>query len=266
MSEQQRSRRRRQRQRRRQRRREDGDAPEISGDADAIEGEVVNTAEDKSRLGDPVVKRKGPPATIFGMPRMIFLMSAGITVAILMVIIINQVAPPSDAVEGVTQFPDQGRRHLVEGEVFTAYNSDPATSGPQDPLGVPPGKYGPDEAAPFDFVPSDAQLLPVLEAGGLVIHYDPASLSDLQTEQLQDFLDLAATATPNVVLTADTGLAAPIIATAWTHHFTLDELDDDFIDDLAKFVLDRDESFYQRFVLERNPETIDLRTVTINAE
>ena len=125
---------------------------------------------------------------------------------------------------------------------------------------------GPDEAAPFDFVPTDAQLLPVLEAGGLVIHYDPASLSNVQTEQLQDFLDLAATATPNVVLAATPGLDAPIIATAWTHHFTLNELGDDFIDDLANFVLDRDESFYQRFVLERNPETIDLRTVTINAE
>ncbi len=234
---------------------------------EAITGEVVDSPEDESRLGDPVVRAKpGPPATIFGMPRMIFLMSAGISVAILIVIIINQVAPVSDEVAGVTRFPDQGRRHLVEGEVFAGYNSDPATSGPQDPIGVPPGKYGANEAPPFDFVPSDAQLLPVLEAGGLVIHYDPAILSDVQTEQLRDFLDLASTATPNIVLTANPNLDAPIVATAWAHHFTLDEIDDDFTEDLAKFVLDRDESFYQRFVLERDPETIDLRSVQLNTE
>ncbi len=264
MSEQQRARRRRQRQRRRQRRRDEVDAPEI----DEIEAEGVETDDtdgDGSRLGDPV-SPPSRPATIFGLPRFIFLMSAGISVAVLVVIVIGQVVDVSDDIAGVTRFPDQGRQHLAEGELFTAYNSTPATSGPQEVLGVPAGNYGPDEEPPFDFQPTDAQLLPVLEAGGLAIHYDPDALDENQVEQLRDFADLARTATPNLVLTANPNLETPIAATAWTHLLSLDELGENFIDELARFVLDQEDSFYRRFVLERAPATIDLGGATLNSE
>jgi hypothetical protein len=265
MSEQQRARRRRQRQRRRQRRRDD--APLIEGEVvDEQDGEVADDdsgdePDNRRRGGDDGGGSAPRRNTIFGMPRFMFTMTVGIFAALLFVIILQQVlGPATDDIDGVQRFPDLGRRHLAAGEVFDDYNSNPATSGPQNIEGVPSGIYGPDEEAPFDFIPASADLLPVLEAGGIAIHYRSDLVPEAGQLALRDLF--ARTLALNIVLTVNPTIETPIVAAAWGHLFALTELDDDFIDQLERFIAGEDEGFYRRFVLETDPVTRDLGTTT----
>lgn len=265
MSEQQRARRRRRRRERRQQRREE--APEVDAGAEAAEAEAeaAEAPSRRERGRRPVREERRPQATFFGMPRFVFAMTAGLFVALLLVIILQQVVDPQEDLAGVERVPDQGRRHLAAEETFRDYNSTPATSGPQDPAGVPPGIYGPDEPAPFDFVPADRQLLPVLEAGGIVIHYDPARLTDAAVASLRArFETWRSAGADRLVLVANPAIDAPIVATAWAHLFSIEEPDEDedFIGELDAFLLADEERYYGRFVLETNPQTVDLAAAT----
>ena len=261
MSEQQRARRRRQRQRRRQRRRYD--APLIEGEVvdepngESAEDEAGDEPEDGGRESGSAPR----PNTIFGMPRFMFTLTVGIFAALLFVIILQQVlGPATDDIDGVQRFPDLGRHHLASGEVFDDYSSNPPTSGPQNVEGVPAGIYGPAEDAPRDFIPTAAELLPVLEAGGIVIHYRFDLVPEAGRLALRDLIDR--TGARNIVLMVNPTIDTPIVAAAWGHLFALTALGDDFIDQLELFIAGEDEGFYRRFVLETEPVTRDLGTTT----
>lgn len=261
MSEQQRARRRRQRQRRRQRRRDD--APLIEGEVvDEQDGEPAQdeTGDEPQDDGGRESGSSPRPNTIFGMPRFMFTMTVGIFAALLFVIVLQQVlGPATDDIDGVQRFPDLGRRHLASGEVFDDYSSNPPTSGPQNVEGVPPGIYGPAEGAPRDFIPTAAELLPVLEAGGIVIHYRGDLVSEAQLQTLRRIVeDLARLRATNIVLTMNPAIESPVVAAAWGHLFSFEELYEDFDQDLLLFVAGEDERFYGRFVLESDPVTRDL--------
>ena len=244
MSEQQRARRRRQRQRRRQRRREA--APLIEGEVvDEQDTELADdTTSDKAQDGDGrEVGSTSRPNTIFGMPRFMFTMTVGIFAALLFVIILQEVlGPATDNIEGVQRFPDLGRRHLAAGEVFDGYNSNPPTSGPQNVAGVPAGIYGPTENAPLDFIPTAAELLPVLEAGGIVIHYRANLVPEDARNDLRDLVNRAVAF--NIVLTVNPTIETPII------------------DQLERFIADEDDGYHRRFVLESDPVIRDLNRTT----
>ncbi len=268
MSEQQRARRRRQRQRRRQRRRDEApelDAQDVSDDdQDDDSAAEPEPSDSKSRKGERVLgDTPARSKTIFGMPRIVFAMSVGIFAALLIVIVLGEVISVSDDIEGVDRFPDQGRRHLAAGEVFDDYNSNPPTSGPQDAAGVPAGVYGPDEPAPFDFTPPAAQLLPVLEAGGIVIHYRPDLLPEPDLELLR--ANIRALGNLNVILTPNRTIDTPIAATAWTHILAISDFEDDFIERLGIFIAGEETGFYLRFVLEQDPQVLDLESPRLEA-
>ena len=191
------------------------------------------------------------------MPRFMFTMTVGIFAALLFVIVLQQVmGPATDDIDGVQRFPDLGRRHLASGEVFDDYSSNPPTSGPQNVEGVPAGIYGPEQDPPFDFIPAAAELLPVLEAGGIVIHYRSDLVPNAGRLALRDLIDR--TVALNIVLTINPSIDAPIVAAAWGHLFALTELGDDFIDQIERFIADEDQGFYNRFVLESDSVTRDL--------
>ena len=267
MSDQQRARRRRQRQRRRQRRRDEApelDAQDVSGDdQDDDSATEPEPSDSKSRKGERVLG--DPPArpTIFGMPRIVFAMSVGIFAALLIVIVLGEVISVSDDIEGVERFPDQGRRHLATSEVFDDYNSNPPTSGPHDAAGVPAGVYGPDEPAPFDFTPTATQLLSVLEAGGIVIHYRPDLLPEPALELLR--ANIRALGNLNVILAPNRTIDTAIAATAWTHILAISDLEDDFIERLGIFIAGEETGFYLRFVLESDPQVLDLESPRLEA-
>ena len=268
MSEQQRARRRRQRQRRRQRRRDEApefDAQDASGDDQdddsAAEPEPSTSESRKGErvLGDAPARSK----SIFGMPRIVFAMSVGIFAALLIVIVLGEIISVSDDIEGVNRFPDQGRRHLAAGEVFDDYNSNPPTSGPQDAAGVPAGVYGPDEPAPLNFTPTAAQLLPVLEAGGIVIQYRPDLLPEPDLELLR--ANIRALGNLNVILAPNPTIDTAIAATAWTHILAISDLEDNFIERLGIFIAGEETGFYLRFVLEQDPQVLDLESPRLEA-
>ena len=228
------------------------------------EFEADDEAEDESDSGqqkpDGGRESAAPHNTIFGMPRFVFTMTVGIAAALLIVIVLQQVVGPvSDDIEDLQRFPDLGRRHLAAGETFDDYNSNPPTSGPQNVEGVPPGIYGPEEEAPFNFIPAAADLLPVLEAGGIVIHYRADLVPDGGLLALRNLLDRIGAR--NILLTANRSIDDPVVATAWGHLFPLAALEEDFIEQLELF-LGEDEGFYQRFLLETDPVTRDLGLAT----
>ena len=267
MSEQQRARRRRQRQRRRQRRRDEApelDAQDSGDEQDDDSAAEPEPSESESRkgervLGDPPAR----PRTIFGMPRIVFAMSVGIFAALLIVIVLGEVISVSDDIEGVDRSPDQGRRHLAAGELFDDYNSNPPTSGPHEAVGVPAGVYGPDEPTPFDFTPTAPQLLSVLEAGGIVIHYHPDLLPEPDLELLR--ANVRALGNLNVILTPNPTIDTAIAATAWTHILAISDLEDDFIERVGIFIAGEETGFYLRFVLEQDPQVLDLESPRLEA-
>ncbi len=251
-------RRRRRRRRRRGGQRADTAAAGASGEATTAETpstESVYAAAEAEHSGgarrskhDERGKRgdrggRAQPDTVFGIPRMLFVIGLGILVATLGIFVLDQVGGSSSDGEdldlsSVETFPDQGRRHLEPDESFV-YNSNPPTSGPHAAVGVAPGIY--DSPQPF------ASLLPVLEQGGIVIYYRPDLVGSAGEENLrtlvQDGLDQEFT----IVLTADDRIDDPIVATAWRHALRLDAFDRERLRD---FIL----GFGGLFVLELKPE------------
>src|SRR5688572_15663802 len=75
----------------------------------------------------------------------------------------NKAEAPKDTARVGQKMEDQGQKHLKEGETFTEYNSNPATSGPHNPSPAPWGIK--DQEIP------DQTLVHNLEHGGIVISY-----------------------------------------------------------------------------------------------
>ena len=208
-----------------------------------------------------------PKRTIFGLPRMSFALLAGLLVALIAMVVMQQVLPSPEVTEirGIVAYPDQGRRHLEEGETFGAYNSSPPTSGPHHDEIPPVGVYGADEPAPFDIAPDPVRMLPLLESGGVVVYYDPAH--ELAAELLS-WLRLLAGNRPHLAAVPIDGLAAqydgaPIVAAAWKTLLPVDapSADEDNDDGLPAwraqlevFLSSGEAGYYERYVLDRDAQ------------
>ena len=179
----------------------------------------------RDKRGEPVSQGKGgkkpPPTTVFGLPRFLFVLSVSVFVALLIVTVINIVTGDDEDstldLGAVQTFPDQGRRHLTPGETFTEYNSNPPTSGPQDPVGVEPGIY--DQPQRFE------ELLPLLERGGVAVYYHPDRLDPLDLAALEGFAADAIAIGCRLAVSprSDIGAGA-VVATAWRHTLRVEGL------------------------------------------
>ena len=245
---------------------------------EAGESEVGRRSNDQSEAqstdrGRGGGKRSGGSAdqpqrrsTIFGMPRMTVALLGGLMVAMIAVFAMQLIFPPDDVVDvkGVQTYPDQGRRHLQDGETFDAYNSSPPTSGPQPIQSPDADVYLPDD----EFIPEPAQMLPLLERGGVVIYYDPEFYSDAEDpsdllgamQSLRQFRERLAVVPIEGL--ADDHDGATIVAAAWRHLLPINDWDADGNDQLTAFLQNAPEGYYDRYRLERGDSTISAGTST----
>ncbi len=190
------------------------------------------------------------------MPRLSVALLGGLLVAMVAVFAMQLIFPPEDVVEvqGVQSFPDQGRRHLQDGETFDASNSSPPTSGPQLAEAPAADVYLPDD----EFIPEPAEMLPLLERGGVVIYYDPdfyTSTEDLggllgAMQSLRQFRDRLA-AVPITGL-ADQHGGATIVAAAWRTLLAINQWDATGDEQLTAFLQPAPAGYYDRYRLERD--------------
>ena len=188
----------------------------------------------------------------------------GLLVAMIAVFAMQLIFPPEDVVEvqGAQTFPDQGRRHLDEGETFSAYNSSPPTSGPQ-PAEAPAAEvYLPDA----EQIPDPAEMLPLLERGGIVIYYDPASYTDADDpsgllgamQSLRQFRERLAVVPIEGLADAHGG--ATIVVAAWRTLLPIAEWDAEGNDQLTAFLQNAPDGYYDRYRLERGDSTLSAGT------
>lgn len=201
---------------------------------------------------------------------MSFAILAGLLVALIAMVVMQQLFPPSNVTEirGLVAYPDQGRRHLAEGEAFGAYNSSPPTSGPHHDEMPAVGVYGADEAAPFDVIPEPVTMLPLLESGGVVVYYDPAhEIAD----ELLAWLRLLAGNRPYLAALPIAGLTemhdgAPIVAAAWRTLLPIAPPAEDAEEEedgqpawraqLEVFLSSGEAGYYERYVLDRDGQRL----------
>ena len=229
------------------------------------EGETSTESSERGRGGG---KRSGAATadqpqrrgTIFGMPRMSVALLGGLLVAMIAVFAMQLLFPPDDVVqvEGVQTFPDQGRRHLGEGETFDSYNSSPPTSGPQPSEAPDADVYLPDD----ENIPQPAEMLPLLERGGVVIYYDPNSYADAEDtsgllgamQSLRQFRERLAVV-PVEGLAEEHGGATIVIA-AWRTLLRVNQWDADGNEQIAAFLQNAPDGYYDRYRLERGDSTV----------
>ncbi len=232
----------------------DGPATVDPGEEDTASDDAAPApARTERRRGARVQRDGARPNTIMGMPRFMFYMLAALVVVVGATTIAGQLVEPADQIAGVVEYPDQGRRHLADGESFAAYNSFPPTSGPQAAAGVAPGFYGPGGA------PSFAELLPILEQGGVVVYYDPARLPAADAETLRGFVEVRSNSGWDLLtlVELDASLPSPVVATAWRHALWIETLDEDALELLTIFVDPDPGGLYGRFVLEPAAPALD---------
>ena len=199
-------------------------------------------------------------STIFGMPRMSVALLGGLLVAMIAVFAMQLIFPPDDVVEveGVQTFPDQGRRHLAEDETFDAYNSFPPTSGPQQAEGPDADVYLPDD----EFIPQPAEMLPLLERGGIVIYYDPDSYTDAEdTSGLLGAMQSLRQFRERLAVVPIEGLAAEqdgatIVVAAWRTLLRVNQWDADGNEQISAFLQNAPDGYYDRYRLERGDTTV----------
>ncbi len=211
----------------------------------------------RSGGAEPPPQRRG---TIFGLPRLSVALLGGLLVAMIAVFALQLIFPAESVVEveGVQIFPDQGRRHLTADQTFDAYNSSPPTSGPQ-PAEAP-------EAAVYllddEFIPQPAEMLPLLERGGIVIYYEPDAhphpsesdglLSAMQS--LRQFRERLAVVPLEGLADAHDG--ATIVAAAWRTLLPVRQWDADGSEQIRAFMQNAPEGYYDRYRLERGEPSV----------
>ena len=188
----------------------------------------------------------------------------GLLVAMIAVFAMQLIFPPDEVVEveGVQSFPDQGRRHLAEGETFDAYNSWPPTSGPQPAEAPDADVYLPDD----EVIPEPAEMLPLLERGGVVIYYDPDVYADAEDpsgllgamQSLRQFRDRLAVVP--IAGLADEHDGATIVAAAWRTLLRVAQWDVDGNDQLTAFLQNAPDGYYDRYRLERGDPAVSAGT------
>lgn len=111
-------------------------------------------------------------------------------------------------------------QHVLPGGPAPTYRTDPPTSGAHEP--------GPDAGGVLDEpLPAPVQV-GILERGDVLIQHEGLAAGDVD--------ELAALAGDRVVVAPGDGLPAPVVATAWVHKRTCDEVD---VDALREFVDER---------------------------
>lgn len=188
----------------------------------------------------------------------------GLLVAMIAVFAMQLIFPPDEVseVEGVESFPDQGRRHLDEGETFDAYNSFPPTSGPQLAESPEADVYLPDDA----FIPRPAEMLPLLERGGVVVYYDPDVYTSADDPtgllgamgSLRQFRERLAVVPLEGL--ADEHAGVTIVAAAWRTLLKVAQWDAEGNEQLAAFLQNAPEGYYDRYRLERGDTTVSAGT------
>jgi Protein of unknown function (DUF3105) len=107
-------------------------------------------------------------------------------------------------------FRDLGDLHLRPGEPRPAYDSDPPTSGPHNPVNVTRDRA----------TISDDQLLQALEVGDVVLMYGtrtpPTGLAGLAAGEAPPFTPALAATGGAVILARRPGIEG-VVALAWTH-------------------------------------------------
>ena len=205
-----------------------------------------------------------PRRTLFGMPRMSVALLGGLLVAMIAVFTMQLIFPPQEvlSVEGVQSFPDQGRRHLDEGDSFDAYNSYPPTSGPQPAEGAAAEVYLPDAPA----VPTPVEMLPLLERGGVVIYYDaevyrsaddPGGLLGAM-QSLRQFRERLAVVPLDGI--SDEYEGATIIVAAWRTLLPVLAWDAEGNEQISAFMQNAPDGYYDRYRLERGDSVISAGT------
>ncbi len=185
----------------------------------------------------------------------------GLLVAMIAVFAMQMIFPPDEVVdvEGVQVFPDQGRRHLAEGESFDDYNSFPPTSGPQPAEGAEVRVWLPNE----ENIPTPVEMLPLLERGGIVIYYDPDVYEDADDptgllgamQSLRQFRERLA-AVPIEGLARNRGDGATILAVAWRTMLPLKSWDATGDTQLSGFMQNAPDGYYDRYRLERDATVV----------
>ncbi len=188
----------------------------------------------------------------------------GLMVAMIAVFAMQLIFPPDEVsdVQGVQTFADQGRRHLQEGETFDAYNSSPPTSGPQLPESPVADVYLPDD----ELIPQPAEMLPLLERGGVVIYYDPEFYSDDEDpsdllgamQSLRQFRERLAVVPIEGL--ADQHDGATIVAAAWRTLLAINQWDADGNEQLTAFMQNSPDGYYDRYRLERGEPAVSAGT------
>ena len=252
---------------RRRRRRRPARPTGSAGESEVGRRSDTQAAEETSERGRGGGKRSGGGTeqpqrrtTIFGMPRMTVALLGGLMVAMIAVFAMQLIFPPEEVaeVQGVQTFPDQGRRHLDEGETFSPYNSSPPTSGPQPAEAPAADVYLPDA----EFIPDPAQMLPLLERGGVVIYYDPAVYTDAEDpsgllgamQSLRQFRERLAVVPINGL--ADQHDGATIVVAAWRTLLPITQWDAEGNDQLTAFLQNAPEGYYDRYRLERGDPAV----------
>ena len=137
---------------------------------------------------------------------------------------------PSPGDPGIETFPSEGATHVPVGTVVV-YGTDPPTSGNHYPSPVGGGYY--------EFPIEASYLVHSMEHGGIIVYYNPATVTDAQ----KDHLKALALAHPGVfamvVCVPRSDPIYPIILTAWTHRLRLSIYDQDRIDGFVTLFLDQ---------------------------
>ncbi len=122
---------------------------------------------------------------------------------------------------GIETFPMEGRTHVEAGTVVV-YGTDPPTSGNHYPYPQDGGYYEISIAAGF--------LVHAMEHGGVILYYNPASLTTAQKNSLRKIADDHPGLYSQAVCVPRNDPAYPLILTAWTHRLRLATYDQSRID------------------------------------
>lgn len=130
----------------------------------------------------------------------------------------------------IETFPSEGATHVPVGTAV-AYRTDPPTSGNHYPVPQGGGYYETPIAAGF--------LVHAMEHGGVIVYYDPATVTDAQKNSLEALAQAHPGVFAQVVCLPRNDPAYSIILTAWTHRLRLPTYDQSRIDGFIALFLDQ---------------------------
>lgn len=122
---------------------------------------------------------------------------------------------------GIETFPDEGHTHVPIGTVVV-YHTDPPTSGDHYPV--------PQDGGFFDAPIDPRYLVHSMEHGGIIIYYNPATVTQDQQMHLKELAAQHPGSFSQVVVVPRNDPTYPVILTAWTHWLRLTAYDQSRID------------------------------------